>query len=343
MMQEIDLSADIPTYTLSFGSLPSILVIHDLPSIPHCPSESFPTIVDNNNMAVVPTVSLLRTKQLKQNTESTTLKTSCSSPALPSLGSHDFIWKSPKIDIFAIDRVNVFYTSYSEDNSNLIAYCHFHDRSDTALSCIWNQSRILDIAWWDCVSAFVCVTNDGIYNVTIENGAFKIETKVKAAWSHVRISINSRCLWLWTKSDTFHGVLVYGSDFKIHRTIDVTNSQIKHFVRDSSSFCLTDTLVASVYIQTDRNRHRLQVHLNDFNLINFKTVRLGPFNGDIIIRTDGNNQFYILAGRKTMHVISSTGNKAFFDLNNDYDTFAVVDSQCVLLNREHRTLKVLTL
>ena len=119
--------------------------------------------------------------------------------------------------------------------------------------------------------------------------------------------------------------------------------RLKHFVRDSSSFCLTDSLVASVYKQTERNRHRLQVHFNDFNLTNFKTVRLGPFNGDIMMQTDGDNQFYILAGGKTMHVISSAGNKEFFNLSNCCDTFAVVDSRCVVVNREHRTLTVLTL
>ena len=70
--------------------------------------------MDTNNVAVAPTVSLPQTKQAEQNTECTTLKTNCSLSTLLSLGSHDFIWKSHKIDLFAIDQVNIFYTSYSQ-------------------------------------------------------------------------------------------------------------------------------------------------------------------------------------------------------------------------------------
>jgi hypothetical protein len=98
--------------------------------------------------------------------------------------------------------------------------------------------------------------------------------------------------------------------------------------------------VASIYRQTEKNRRRLQVHFNDLNLINFKTVCLDPFHGDIMIRTDGNNHFYILTGGKMIYIVSSEGNKESFDLSNDSDALAVVNSRCVPVSGGHRTIEV---
>jgi hypothetical protein len=343
----IDLSSDIPKYALSFGFPSSILRARDHVTIPHYPSESSPSILDTNIIAVAPIASLPTTKQPEQDKENVTLKRSCSLSSLLSSGFHSSVWRSHKIDmsynvnVLATDGVNVFYTSYIEDGPDLIAYCGLDDRRDADLIRTWNQSRILDIVWWSRMSAFVCATNSAIYTVTIQNGKFYIQEQAKGAWPHVRMATNSDRLWLWVQSNTFHDIFVCGNDFKFDRTIDLAHSYIKHFVRGSSSFCLTDKLVASIYKQREKNRRQLQVHFNDLNLINFKTVRLGPFHGDIMIRTDGDNHFYILTGGKTIYIVSSEGNKESFDLSNDSDALAVVNSRCVIVSGGHRTIEVL--
>lgn len=348
MTQEIDMSSDIPKYTFSFGFLPSISRTCDLATVSDSPIEPSSSSLDTNIIVVAPIASLPTAKQPEPNKENTALKRSFSLSSLLSSDSNGSAWKSYKIkmsynvDVFATDGVNIFYTSYIKDSADLITYCGLDDRRDADRSYIWNQSRILDIVWWGAVSAFVCATNDAIYTITIQNGELKVERKMKKAWSNIRMAINNDRLWLWTKSDTFHGIFVCGNDFKFDLAIDLAHTHIRHFVSNSSSFCLTDKFVASIYKETKKiHKHQLQVHFNDFNLVNFKTVRLGPVHGDIMIRSDGDNHFYILTDGTKIHIVSSNGKRESFNLSNNSNALAVVNSRCVIVSGGRPTIEVL--
>ncbi len=95
--QEIDVSSDIPKYALSFSFSSSILRTRDITTILHCPSESSPSILDTNIIAVAPIASLPTTKEPEQNKENATLKMSCSLSSVLSSGSHSSVCRSHKI------------------------------------------------------------------------------------------------------------------------------------------------------------------------------------------------------------------------------------------------------
>jgi hypothetical protein len=154
---------------------------------------------------------------------------------------------SYNIERMASDGKNILYTSYFDDQPDLIAYCLVRDDKGAADKYReWNQSRILDMIWWDSIKKFICATKNGIYTVDYTNKRFKIVCVIREKWSCIRVGANSDELFVWMNSaeNGFNGMEVYPTEFDHIRTIDFGMDRIGSFVGSSFSFCVTDNLIA---------------------------------------------------------------------------------------------------
>ncbi len=171
-------------------------------------------------------------------------------------------------------------------------------------------------------------SNDEIHLTTL------LYIEVRGKWSYVRVATNNDGLWLWISSDTddFDGILVYADDFELVRKIDFNDGRHRPFTSGSTSFCLTDKLTASICEGTANGDKIFQVNFNGCKMMNFKTVYVSPTHNGTMIRTDGENQFFIATGGTRLYMVSPDMNIEYLILKNNSDALAVVNSRCVVVS-----------
>lgn len=306
--EEIDLDADIPTYVLKFVLMPLNLMFNDTNTTTH-DAKITDAVTD-----------------------------SC-----PVWRQH-FISTSYKVNLLASDGYNVFYTSYSNDRPDIIGYCFLNNSNTPHYVDDWNQSQIVDMVWWNRINSFVCATYDAIYTVRFQNNKFRIHPEIRGKWSYVRVATNSNELWVWVNNDTdnFDGICIYDDDFDLVRKIDFGDGRFRPFTGGSTSFCLTDKLTASICERTVKGQQRFQVNFNGFEMMNFRTIYVDVIEGNSMIRTDGDNNFFIATGGRKLYMVSPNMNIAHLSLANNSDAIAIVNSRYVVVSGGTCTLEVWT-
>jgi hypothetical protein len=344
--KEIDLFADVPTYILNFNCGPSISTPDDSNVTINHPSESSPSVSDIDSIPVAPNVP--RPTQKHPKKKKYDARTKMSFPSLPcNTGivswSHFPVFALYNVDLLASDGNHVFYTSYFENGPDVIAYCYLDGGCECDPWRHWNQARIQDMVWWDSVKAFVCAANDAVYTVTFQQNVFKIHTKIRGDWSFVRVATNGDRLWVWMNGnkDEFDGILVYDDNFECEREINFDDGCRRRIVDNTTSFCVTDQLVASIRESTVMSHmRRLQVNFNGFNMVNFKSIDLGYSFGDTMIRTDGQNRFFIVTGGRILYEVSPKGGIWTFFLSNNCNALTVLNSRRFIVSSNCRTMEL---
>jgi hypothetical protein len=251
---------------------------------------------------------------------------------------------SYSIDRMASDGENILYTSYYDEGPDRIAYCLLDkDEGDADEYRCWNQPRIVDMIWWDSIGKFVCATANGIYTVDHTNRRFKIICVIRGKWLHIRVAANTEQLFVWMNSDEndFVGIEVYSTEFEFLRDINFDRDVIGSFVNDTASFCATDNLIASICTRRQNNRQVFQVIFCDLYMTKLYSVPLGVWNGDIEIRTDRNDPFFITTGRRRFYIVASGGGKQIINLRNKGNRIAVFDDQRVAVSDQANGMEII--
>lgn len=105
----------------------------------------------------------------------------------------------------------------------------------------WNQSRIVDMIWWNSINKFICATNNGIYSVEYIDDRFRILNVLNGRWMKVRVAANTAHLWINEKEK----IMVYNVNFQFVRLIHL---KIPPSIANAS-FCLTNSFVAFAFLR----------------------------------------------------------------------------------------------
>jgi hypothetical protein len=74
----------------------------------------------------------------------------------------------------------------------------------------------------------------------------------------------------------------------------------------------------------------------------FNSILLGGYNGDIEIRTDGKDRFFVTTGKRHLHIVSSKGKKRRIILQNDSDCIAVLDNRRIAISHGRAEIELVT-
>jgi hypothetical protein len=74
----------------------------------------------------------------------------------------------------------------------------------------------------------------------------------------------------------------------------------------------------------------------------FNSILLGGYNGDIEIRTDGKDRFFITTGQRQLHIVSSKGKKQTFTLRKDGNCIAVLDNRRIAISHGRAEIELVT-
>jgi hypothetical protein len=245
---------------------------------------------------------------------------------------------------FAVDRMasngkSVLYTSYLDKDSDVIAYCFLDgDNNKQDRHRDWKQARIVDMIWWKSINQFVCATEDAIYTISFRNAKFKILRVLRGNWSHVRLAANANNMFshcISTNNDV-NEILVCTPFFRI---IKVFNTSIDRYLSTSSSFCVTNTFLASIRIPFHNHQKLFQVNFFDLNMNAMTWVPLGRCNDSVEIRSDEKDLVFITSGRRKLHIVSPNGATNTVDLENDGDCIAVLDNRRILLSKARDSME----
>jgi hypothetical protein len=246
------------------------------------------------------------------------------------------------VDRMASDGNNVLYTCYVDENPDLIAYCIMDTENyDADEYRHWNQSRIEDMIWWSRIGMFICATKDAIYTVDYINGRFKILCVIRGDYSHIRIAANTNNFFVHYTVDgeETNEIEVYTSNFELEKVIDVSNQK---YLSTSSSFCVTDHILASICTRMQNNRQVFQVNFFDLDMNELSWVRLGGCNDSIEIRSDGKERFFISTGQQKLHIVSPNKRKKTINLTNTGDCIAVLDNRRIAVSYERKNIELVT-
>jgi hypothetical protein len=241
------------------------------------------------------------------------------------------------INCMASDGINIMYSTIEDPQHERIAYCYL-DVDDNNYrqedpSRIWNQSRIVDMIWWDNIDKFVCATEAGIYTVEYLDGKFRILNVINNRLARVHIAANTDYIWVYGAEK----IMVYNTNFQLARLINFTLP--RPFTL--ASFCLTDVIVAIALIRRVKNdRDILQIEFYDCDMKSGKRVRLGVSETSCVIRTDGNDRFYVAMGQQRFHIVSPNGNKQTINLGKQASCLAVVNSRSIVLTKSRSDLEL---
>lgn len=245
----------------------------------------------------------------------------------------------------ASDGKNVLYTSYYDEERDFIAYCHIEDNSDEEDQCQdWTRPRIEDMIWWNSMKTFICATKNRIYKVKYHNKLFAIDRVIRGEWSYIRVASNTDQLFLQENSteNSFNGINVYSTQFKYIRTIDFNARQIESFVDGNVSFCVTETMIASLCKSMLSNCEAFQVIFYDMDMKKLSSVPLDRCDGNIEIRTDGNNRFFITTGRRQFYIVYFNGTKREINLKDDGACIAVLENQRIATSDWSSSIQLIT-
>lgn len=258
---------------------------------------------------------------------------------------HDHINTTYNVDRMAGDDENILYTSYVADGWDIIAYCIMdatHHKADEYRN--WKQSRIEDMIWWSYNRKFICATKTGIYTVDQTQKKFKISNVLLGDWSYIRVAthINELFLWMHSLTSGFHGIEVFCSNFHSIRKIDFIANRIGSFIYNSNSFCVTTDYIASICKRTQRNREVFQVTFCDWNMYKLNSIPLGQCEGEITIRTNGDDEFYITTGTRRFYVLDQTiDTKQSVQLKNKANVVAFLEDLRVAVDNPFNTIKII--
>lgn len=334
VIKESDSSTELPTYTVRFTITALSLPSYETTSPKH-QSDASSTVAHSD-------IEQQNEESENDDTRSATDQSSVFTKEKTSWKSFS-ITASYDVDLLASDGSNIFYTSYSTNRPDLIAYCDLRNRQKPDLCRQWPQSQIVDMVWWGKIDSFVCVTHDTVYSVNINNDNFKIFTKVRGDWSYARVATNSSTLYLWideSSNSNFSGINVYDDDFKRVRTVDFADGCKRPFVKGSTSFCMTDKRIASICERRVNGTDRFQVNFNGFNMMNYRTYYIARTFDATMIRTDGKQQFFATAGGDRLYMISGNGYIDYLKLIDDGKALTFVNSECVIVCFGTRTLQI---
>lgn len=230
----------------------------------------------------------------------------------------------------ASDGKNIMYTTIEASQRARIAYCYL-DTTDagyrkTDASREWLQSRVVDMAYWMSNDTFVCATELGLRQVDHVEGRFRIRSRVDIRWSNPRIAANTNFLWIHAGQQ----IHVYDLAFQPVRTMESGFS--RSLVR--TSFCLTDSYAVFAFNRLlEKDRKVSEVRFYDCNLTKLKTIKLEPAETSPMIRTDGNDRFFIATGQKRFLIVSPNGSKETVNLGKQASCLTVVNRRNVVLTR----------
>jgi hypothetical protein len=241
------------------------------------------------------------------------------------------------VSCMASDEINIMYSTIEDSQHERIAYCYLND--DDSLyrqadpSRIWNQSRIVDMVWWDSIDKFICATEKGIYSVNYFDEKFRILSVINGPWAQVCIAVNTDYIWIHTTGK----IMIYNINFEIVRSI---NFRLPPSLT-RASFCVTNNIVAFALIRRVKdNRDILQVQFYDCDMKRQKRVQLGLSEPSCVIRTDGNDRFYVAMGQQRFHILSPNGDKQTVNLGKQAGCLAVVNSQSIVLTKSRSDLEL---
>ncbi|CAF1420126.1 unnamed protein product [Adineta ricciae] len=248
------------------------------------------------------------------------------------------------IDRIASDGDNILYTSYFEDGYDIIEHFILDYEDDrSSIYRDWKQSRIIDLAWWDGIEKFICVTQEGIYTVQRTDGTLRIMRTIKGVWSYARVATNDNTLFVWINGvhSKFNGIDVYSTNFDRLETIDFNNNSIGYFTGKSSSFCATNNTIVSLCKRTQRNRDVFQATFCDLRMNRSHYVLLGKCNNGIEIRSDSEGRFFITTGLNRLHIISPTGQKRTIKLRSNGESIAILNNRRVAIGNGSRDMQII--
>ena len=234
------------------------------------------------------------------------------------------------VHCMASDGKNIMYTTIEAPQRARIAYCYLDTTDEgyrkTDASRDWLQSRIVDMAYWISNDTFVCATELGLRQIDHVEGRFRIRARVDTRWSDPRIAVNTDFMWIHA-GQRIH---VYDLAFQPVRTID--SGFPRSLVR--TSFCLTDTYAVFAFNRlVEKDRKVSEVCFYDCDLTKLKTIKLGPAETPPMIRTDGNDRFFIATGQQRFLIVSPDGSKETVNLGKQASCLTVVNSRNVVLTR----------
>ena len=247
------------------------------------------------------------------------------------------------IDRMASDGENLMYSSTDDAQKDRIAY-HFFSKTGTEDPVReWNQPSIMDMVWWSSIRKFICASSKGIYTVEYANGKFKINCMVRDNWSYIRVAVNDTNLWLWINGikDNFDGCDRYSTDFQRVQSIEFNRADIRGFVDKSGSFCVTNSVVASICTRIQNNHEVFQVNFCDLNMNKLETILLGRCTGNIEIRSDGQDKFFITTGKNILLIVSLNGNKRTIDLLNNGGSLAILHNQTIAVTNDRSDVELI--
>jgi hypothetical protein len=252
---------------------------------------------------------------------------------------------SYNVDLMASDGENILYTSYYDEERDIIAYCIMDDSDGNGDKCRdWKQSCIKDMIWWNSIDKFICATEDAIYSVEYINGRFKILSHLRGSWSYVRVATNIAHLFLWLNSTVngFNGIEVHSIHFACVRTIDFNSRQIGSFVDQSASFCMTDNRIASICTRTQNNCQVFKLIFCDLKMNELNSVLLGECEDDTEIRSDGKDRFFITTGQRQFYIVRSDGTKTMINLGDNARCIAVLHDRRIAISNGFSNIQLVS-
>ncbi|CAF4101465.1 unnamed protein product [Rotaria sp. Silwood2] len=241
------------------------------------------------------------------------------------------------VNCMASDGINIMYSTIEDEQHERIVY-YYLDQKDSHYGQddpqrIWNQSRIVDIIWWKSINKFICATLNGIYTIEYLDNCFRILNVINNRWTRVSVAANTNHIWIHTNGK----INVYNINFQLVRLINFNLSR----PLTSASFCVTDNFVAFALIRRIENdRDLLHIEFYDCDMKKIKGVRLGLSETSCIIRTDGNNRFYVAMGQQRFYIVTPNGNKQIINLGKQASCLAVVNSRNIVFTKSRSDLEL---
>ena len=339
-----------PEFTLRFGSASSTSQTHQ-PPVVQVPLAA-QTAVSQLTSKCVP-LNIKAKTEFQQTLSALPVNVAQVHAHEADFKTDERVFTSYCIDRMASDGDNIMYASYFDNQDDILAYCLLDNPADNADAFrSWKQSRIEDMIWWESIQRFICATHTAIHTIDHTQRRFKIGTVLRGKWSYARIAANTNNFFLDYVSDNENsdddepndGVLVYTNDFQLVRRINTTDQK---YYFASSSFCVTDYLLASISTRKLNNRQVMQVNIFDFDMRQLTWMNLGSSDESIETRTNGQNQFFITTGKKKLHIVKFDAiqkklSRNSVDLADNAACIAVLGGQRLALSHARLDMELVT-
>jgi hypothetical protein len=147
-------------------------------------------------------------------------------------------------------------------------------------------------------------------------------------------------MWINRTENDFNGIDVYSNLFEHISSIDFDFREVGTFVDKSTSFCVTNNLIASLCTRIQNGREVFQVNFCDLYMNKLNTILLGECNNGIEIRTNGKDRFFITTGRHRLYIVSSNGIKNTISLKYNGGCIAILDNRRIAISKERHDMEL---